>query len=600
MAESKSNGKPLRFGALIRVSDPDQEKEGESLRVQREQIEKSVGLLGGVVTAWYGGQEHATEGHERKELRRLTADARKGLFDAVILQRADRWDRGSDEAAEAKKVFKALGVPMFFGATRYDLRNPEQELLVDISGVVGKYDANNRRKVSLLSRIKRAREGRPTAGNLPFGRTWDRGPGWGLDPEKVAKVKDIARRYLAGERLRSLAREYGIAHSFLCRTLRYGCSDQWVIDFKDEALGIHEAVTLTVPRLLDDATIRRVCERLRANATYQHGGPTREYLLSGRVFCAHCGYNLHSQPHKRGKYLYYRHAVKDAGRDCPVRPRPYVRADQLEAAVLSRLLMMFGNPKELQAACKAAVPDCEALLRRKARLEAEREKVVAKRARLVDAVADGLLSKEQVRQKAADLDAAEAQLRADLDGIAEQLAGLPPEGEETPLAAFEAAWCGAFEFGKNPAAALSMEEKRRILDAIFDGVLPGGKPAGVYVTPPLEHKPHRPKTWGFTIKGRLYFEAESVSQSASRCPCGRRTRWSRSTAASGAAGAPPSRRQAGPCAAARRCRTTAPASPRRPPGRRGPPGPGCRSRRATAAPPAAAPSPARSAARTAR
>src|SRR4051812_32103840 len=104
-----SNGRAVRFGALVRVSGEEQEKKGESLPVQKEQIEKAVGLLGGTIAGWYGGQEHATEGHERKELKRLTADGAKGLFDAVIMQRADRWDRGSKEAAQAKEVFKARG-----------------------------------------------------------------------------------------------------------------------------------------------------------------------------------------------------------------------------------------------------------------------------------------------------------------------------------------------------------------------------------------------------------------------------------------------------------------------------------------------------------
>src|SRR5262245_16077005 len=97
---------PLRFAARVRVSTEKQEQQGESLRTQRTQITNDVELLGGTIVAWYGGQEHATEGWEKKELVRLTQDARKGKFDAVIHAHADRWDRGSAEAKEALEAFK--------------------------------------------------------------------------------------------------------------------------------------------------------------------------------------------------------------------------------------------------------------------------------------------------------------------------------------------------------------------------------------------------------------------------------------------------------------------------------------------------------------
>ena len=80
--------KPLRFAPLVRVSTEDQEKRGESLKVQQVQIEQAVKTLGGVLIPepWrYSGQEHATAGFERKKFDELLRDARKGLFDAVIV-----------------------------------------------------------------------------------------------------------------------------------------------------------------------------------------------------------------------------------------------------------------------------------------------------------------------------------------------------------------------------------------------------------------------------------------------------------------------------------------------------------------------------------
>src|SRR5438128_751220 len=77
--------KKIRFAALIRVSTEKQEKQGESLRTQRSQVQESVNQIGGTVAEWYGGQEHATEGWEKKELDRLLRDSIHQRFDAVIV-----------------------------------------------------------------------------------------------------------------------------------------------------------------------------------------------------------------------------------------------------------------------------------------------------------------------------------------------------------------------------------------------------------------------------------------------------------------------------------------------------------------------------------
>jgi site-specific DNA recombinase len=523
MTESNgTNGKPLRFAALIRVSTEGQEKKGESLRTQAKQVEQAVASLGGQLVTKYAGQEHATEGYERQLLDRLLADAGKGRFDAVMVCDPSRWSRDNVKSETGLEVLQRAGVRFFVLTTEYDLYDPHARLFLGLSSTIGAFQARVQRQKSLLNRIQRAKSGVPSSGTLPFGRTYDRKAGtWGVDPGAKALIEDIARRYLAGERLYDLAREYRgrlkgrerMNHANVCRVLRYGCGTEWRIDFKAPDLNIAETVVVTVPRLLDEGTIQRVRERLTACATYLHGNPTHDYLLKGRVFCAGCGYSLCGQPKvMRGReYLYYRHANRNGGADCPLRPRPLVRADQLEAAVLSKLLMMFGNPQEVQTACRAAVPDCEKLLKRKARLESDLAKAVRARERILGLVArDAVSDAEAEAQLKAIKDGSEA-LRRELDGLGAQLAELPREGDDT-LAAFELAWRGAFRVGtKNAAEGLSLQEKRRILSAIFDVSLPGGKPAGVYVTAPADHKPHRPKTWGFVIKGRLYFEAEARS-----------------------------------------------------------------------------------------
>jgi DNA invertase Pin-like site-specific DNA recombinase len=529
--DTNGNGRPLRFAALVRVSTEKQEKKGESLRTQRAHNERDVALLGGAIVGWYGGQEHATEGWEKKEILRLAADAAKGKFDAVMIAHADRWDRGGEEARQARKEFEARGVRFFISTTEYDLRNPEHALFLDLSSAIGKFHAANQRKKSLLNRIARARRGVPASGKLPFGRTWSEAAGWGIDPKKQALIADVAARYLAGEGLPKLANKHGVNHANLCKVLRERCGETWAVDFKAPDLNVNETVVLTVPRLLPEETCRRLRERLTANRTYLHKPPVSryEYLLSGHLFCAACGYGMFGQVNQHGR-RYYRHAHTKRDRPCPLTPRPWVRADAVEASVVAELFRLYGNPVAIERAVRAAVPDCEKLLAKRQQLEADLGKVGKARERLLGLIVKGLLTDAQAEKQLAALAEREGGLRSDLDRLAGVLAELPDEEQvrsyvkRSPGFVWVLDEKGNVKDGGNDLGTLlkmTAGDKRRLIEGVFAHPLPGGAPAGVYVQqlreppgdwyygPTVEHGGVgvlSPKRWGYTIKGRLDFE----------------------------------------------------------------------------------------------
>jgi DNA invertase Pin-like site-specific DNA recombinase len=517
---------PLRFACLCRVSTEDQEERGESLRTQHNQLEQAVAAVGGVVAKWYEGQEHGTEGHERRLFDQLLTDAGKRSFDAVMVVDPSRWSRDNVRSETGLEVLRDAAVRFFVLATEYNLYDNHARLFLGISGVINSFYAREQRAKSLLNRIARAKRGVPSAGRLPFGRNYDRDTDkWSVDPGKRAKVEDVATRYLAGERLERLAREHGIAYNFLCRTLRHGCGDKWVIDFEAKDLNISESVTMRVPRLLDDKVIREVCKRLDAKRTFLHGSPLHDYLLSGRVFCGQCGHPLSGHPGAKGKYLYYAHSQRYPGKDCPLTPRPMVSAPKLEGQVVSELFRLFGNPAQIARAVKRAVPDGDKLLKRRKQLEDEVVKVERARERVLALVAKDLVSDEQAERQLLEQKRRGEQLRSELDGVNAQLAELPREEElqyyvervedaifvmgPPQVDPLTGETMDTYAGGNDLGTLLSMgrEDKRRLIRAVFDGhTLPDGKPAGVYVMPAGKHAPHRPKEFTFVVRGRLDFE----------------------------------------------------------------------------------------------
>jgi DNA invertase Pin-like site-specific DNA recombinase len=510
---SESNGKPLRFGPLVRVSTEKQEQQGESLRTQRSQNERDVALMGGTIVAWYGGQEHATPGWEKKELDRLIADAGKDKYDAVLVAHADRWSRDNAKSDEGLAVFRKHGIRFFVGTMEYDLFNPDHVLILGMSVVFGRFQAANQNKKSILNRIARARRGLPACGKRPFGRIWDADKqAWTVDPAKQAMIEDVANRYLAGEQLPKLAKEYGQNHSNLCKVLRERCGTQWVLEFCAPDLNIDQKVPVTIPRLLPEQTIQAVRQRLEANRTYLHKPPRpkHEYLLSGRVFCAECGYCMFGQVNHNG-HLYYRHAHTERVRECRLQPRPWVRADAIEAAVVHDLFNMLGNPAAIERAVTAAIPDCEKALNQRQHVEEELAKIGKARDRVLGLIEKDALTDAQAETKLRDLKDREAGLRAELDKLAVMLAEVPDAEtvrrfvEQVGDAIFVLDDEGNTYAGGNDVQSFLMMtagDKRKLVDAALSGNMPDSKPAGVYITP-AGGPHHGPKRFTYQVRGRL-------------------------------------------------------------------------------------------------
>jgi site-specific DNA recombinase len=534
------NGKKLRFASLVRVSSEQQEKEGESLPVQRAANQRDIDLLGGVLVGSYGGQEHATPGWEKKEIDRLIADAARDQFDAVIVAHADRWSRDNAKSAQGLEAFKHHGIRFFVSTTEYKLHNPEHKLFLNLSSAIGEFQASNQRKKSILSKIARARKGMPPNQKRPYGRVFDRKSGqWSIDPDKKAIIEDVAKRYIEGESLPKLAQEVGLAHASLCQILREKLGGEWVIDFSAADLDIAETVTIAVPPLLDEPTIRDVAHRLKANRTYLHKPPrsVNDYLLSGCVFCAECGRSLCGQKDRFG-HVYYAHTYVGGAANCPIKPRPTVPAAWLEEQVVSQLFQMFGSPAAIERAIKAAVPDCDKVLDRQRRIDDDLAKIGKARDRILSLVAKEAITDDQAEKQLLDLKERETTLTSEKDRLLAMLADVP---DERALRVYVEKVNGAIllhdeqgNFGPDPDdhrchyvggndigtwLTMTREDKKKLVRTVFDIRLADDTPAGVYVSPTGDSRPYRPKQWAFKIRGRLDFESVvGVFE-----PCGRRT-----------------------------------------------------------------------------
>ncbi|REK05522.1 MAG: hypothetical protein DWQ37_23710 [Planctomycetota bacterium] len=522
------NGRPLRFAALIRVSTEKQERQGESLKTQDTQLKHAVDQLGGKITKRYAGQEHATSGWERQQLDALLADAKKQRrpFDAVIVADPSRWSRDNTASEAGLQTFRDHGVRFFVLTTEYDLFDPHALLFIALNTTIGAFHARNQMQKSLKNRIERAKRGLPVSGKLPFGRTFDKAKQqWGIDKKKQKMMEDIAKRYLAGEKLEHLAREYRLNHSSLHKNLTKRCGDTWEQTFHSDDLNIHEVVPTPIPRLLPQRTIKAILRQAEANKTYQHGQARHPYLFSGFVICGHCNYRMFGQTN-HGNRRYYRHAHTERVNEC-TEPRAWVNANELEAVVMRHLFDTFGNPAAIQRAIERATPNLkklQALRERRDRVEELLKKNAIARERRIRACDDGLLPEDEMRQRLRELKDSDGRYHDELIRIDDEL-GHTPTAEairavsEQAAAAFKKRAQRKAKGRKRTSArvvaarsldtldAMTWKDKRALVELVFTGERADGKSLGIYITwVDADNPKRRHKSWQYEIHGQLIHE----------------------------------------------------------------------------------------------
>lgn len=493
----------LRFAALVRVSTEGQEKWGESLRTQTEQIIEAVRQVGGVITEWYKGQEHATPGYERKMFEELLADARGGHFNAVMVADPTRWSRDDLRSSPGLRILREHHVRFFSLTTEYDLYNPDEKLSLRVQTVVGEHNAETQKKKSIENKVNRAKRGLPTCGSLPFGRTYDKVTGeWSVDPDKKALIEEAARRYLQGESLPKLAAELRIDHSTLHEVLTKRSGDVWVQTFRAPDFDINESVPTTIPPLLPPETIqaiRRQCER---NRKHVRGHNKHSYLLQGRVFCGGCGRALSPQ-HNNGS-RYYRPA-----RACGCLGG-HVRADDLEGVVTAELFVMLGNPALVEEAIKAAQPDtlrAQELEASRREIDDELDRIKRGRAKLLRALEDDLAPEDEVRAKLMKLRDRSRALEDKRDSINSTLANVPTTEQvrlfsqrpRDPFASIRRRALHDFN-------GMTASDHHELVRSAFEGATVDGSPCGVYIEAVPGAERRRPRPWGYTVRGNLVGE----------------------------------------------------------------------------------------------
>lgn len=491
--------KPLRFAPFIRVSTEKQENRGRSLQDQKTAIIGYVKALGGTIpeSCWqYTGQESATPDSqsEKRMFNKLIQDAKKGIFDAVIVCHTDRWSRDNKKSKEGVEILKTAGVRFFTAATELDLFNPAHEMQLGVLTEFNEYAAKRLALGSLLARIASARE-QATAGiapknlRLPFARIRQQDGRWGLDEKKAEQVRVAVSMFLDadnGTGVEKTARILGMNYAALNRCFRFTLGDTWQREFTSTKFNIHEIVKYTIPAIIEDpATVQAVYDKMQQNKCYTHANRKRDYLLSKFVLCAECGSSFSGAWRNTRDKVYYAHLDRRRSQCIHSKPAAHVDARLLESLVMEQLDDLLTSPQAIEQKVNELCTGSPVSEKSKTLtlLENEQKQLKAEIQRLMDGYAKGLFSDDELQPLLQEKRTRAIPLDAEITKLRQEVANAPSEKDikQAAQAVSKAVRRARAHDRFRDSVEGKYKDDRKLIEAVFSGRDSEGRRLGVYV-----------------------------------------------------------------------------------------------------------------------
>jgi len=477
----------LTFAPLIRVSTERQAKQGESLRTQRKQIENAIMSMGGKISRWYAGQEHATPAQERQILEQLIGNVPEKKFDAIIVADISRWSRDNGKSKQYLEIIKENKIRFFVLNREYDLFDPENAFILSLGVEIAEFFAREQLYKSVQNRIERAKRGIPTCGKLPYGRYFDKEKSqWIVNEDLKTKIEQAAADYLNnGGNFEKLGKKYGMNGSNLHKILTKRSGDKWEQRFQVKCLNIDETVLTTIPRLLPEDMISQIKMKCQAHKTYEHGVYKYRYLLSRIIFDKGSGHALTGTPNANGR-RYYRTYKK-------CEQSYMINADELENVVTDAVFQALGCDELLNEAIFHASNNEQDNEMQKKVIELKNElkkieKEIKKMADLISSFDEFSYPtfNAEFSQKMKDLEVKKSDIRFQIETLENKIRTIPNKSE---ISEMKKVWLDlTFQVQMSALhsglllSELPFLERQKIMSMLFGGKDENGKRYGIYIS----------------------------------------------------------------------------------------------------------------------
>jgi len=391
----------VRAGIYARISS-DREADGLGVRRQLEDCEQLAQRRGWqVVDRYVDDDVSAYKGHKRAEYARLLDDLRAGALDGVVVWHLDRLHRQPKELEEFFEVCDAAGVRDLASVTGdTDLGSNDGRFTARILGAVARKESDDKSRRIRRKHLELAQAGQLSGGgSRPYGYEADR---LTVRESEAVVVRECARRFLAGESIRSLCAELNAravstvsGGGWKTQTLRRLLHSARISGRRE-----HHGEVLTDaawPAIITPTDSAQIRARLddpgrRTNKS------ARRYLLVRLLRCGECRSTLVSRPRGDGQRRY----VCATGPNFGGCGHTVVAADPLEEFVVEAVLYRLDSP-ELAAGLAGGSegPDAERFQSEVEQARAQLDELAETYGKRVISVSEWLAARRPIEQRLA-------------------------------------------------------------------------------------------------------------------------------------------------------------------------------------------------------
>lgn len=230
----------------------------------------------------------------RPAIQKLIEDCKNHKIDAVFVFKLDRISRSQrDTLYLIEEVFNKYDVSFISMRENFDTSTPFGKAMIGVLSVFAQLERETILERTRIGLKKRAEAGLwRGGGKIPFPYRYDRNTGTLIPiPEQVELLHKMISLYISGKSFNVIGKIVGMDESMV-ETRILSITNTGKVPYKDEVYdGQHEAV-------VSDELYEEI---LRVNKVRSREKYERHYLLSGKVFCGHCGAKYRYQ--KWGKRL---------------------------------------------------------------------------------------------------------------------------------------------------------------------------------------------------------------------------------------------------------------------------------------------------------
>ncbi len=230
----------------------------------------------------------------RPAIQKLIEDCKNHKIDAVFVFKLDRISRSQrDTLYLIEEVFNKYNVSFISMRENFDTSTPFGKAMIGVLSVFAQLERETILERTRIGLKKRAEAGLwRGGGKIPFPYRYDRNTGTLIPiPEQVELLHKMISLYISGKSFNAIGDIVGMDES-LVETRILSITNTGKVPYRDEVYeGKHKAV-------VSDELYEEI---LRVNKVRSREKYERHYLLSGKVYCGHCGAKYRYQ--KWGKRL---------------------------------------------------------------------------------------------------------------------------------------------------------------------------------------------------------------------------------------------------------------------------------------------------------